>query len=158
VIAIDTSIEPFVGQERQAIKHWQNVFLADSQPELVAFFQQCVDENLIFNTLQHNEPAIIHCDYDLHHTMRYYSADTSKAEAFKQKLEDMSANFSLKKFWANNKFNLTVELSTVDYDTQSPQFDVVNTTLSTVWGINFPDRKIAQPFSSGLIEKLKAKK
>ncbi len=141
VIGIDTRIEPFENQQQEAIKNWQDIFLADSQPEILAFLQECINQNLILNVIGWTESSTEY-DYDTHGTMRYYSIDLQKAKIFIQKLEDMSAKFSLKKFWAQNKFDFTVEWSTVDFDTESTTFEVVNTQRAEIWGFAFPAHNI----------------
>lgn len=144
MIAIDTRIQPFENQQQEAIKNWQDIFLADSQTELLAFLQECVDQNLILNSIGWTDPTVEY-NYDEHNTIRYYSTDLPKAELFIQKLTDMSANFSLKKFWAQNKFDFTVEWSTVDFDTETTEFEVVNTPLGEIWGVSFPTPYMANP-------------
>ena len=148
MIAIDTRIQPFEGQEIEADKNWQDIFLADSQPELIAFFQECVDQNLILNSVGWSQLPEEKYNYDNHSTVRYYSVDLEKAEVFKQKLEDMAATFSLKKFWSENKFDFIIEQSLVDFDQEMIAFDAVNSELSEVWGTGFPSYQIAYSASN----------
>ena len=75
--------------------------------------------------------------------MRYYAVDLSKAKLFIQKIEDMSANFSLKKFWHQNKFDFPVEYSTVDFAEEFTLCEWVNTPCAKLWGTSWPSHDTA---------------
>lgn len=166
--AIDTKLMPFKYQKKTAKKNWQNIFLADSPlPELLTFCQECVDQNLVLNLvtrLKYDKgqliilsenltwvtmDGIIKIDEDFsnnepwQYIVRYYAVDLSKAKLFVQKIEDMSANFSLKKFWHQNKFDFSVEYSTVDFATEITSFEWVNIPCAEIWGISWPSAQIA---------------
>ena len=142
MIAIDTRIQPFEGQEIEADKNYQNIFLSESQPDLVAFMQECLDQELVLNSAGYSAQENYY-NFDDHGIIRYYAIDLEKAESFIAKLTDMSANFSVKKFWAENKFNFFVEHSTVNFDAEHIAFEVVDASTSQVWGTNFPNHQIA---------------
>lgn len=138
MIAIDTEIRCFDGLEIEANKNWQKIFLASGQPDLVKFFQDCLDQDLIINMVHHIESASLVYDFDKHAVIRYYSVDQPRAEIFTQKLEDMTADFSLKKFWFENKFHFFTSITAVDFETQIPEYTVVNSALGEVWSTSFP--------------------
>ncbi len=169
MIAIDTALVPFEYQMKAAKKNWQNIFLSDApMPELLKFCQDCVDQNLVLNLvtrLRHNKDqllvlsescsnltwmtmdGIIHEDVSTNapwqYIVRYYAIDLSKAKLFIQKIEDMSANFSLKKFWHQNKFDFSVKYSTVDFNTEITSFEWVNTPCAKIWGHSWPANDVA---------------
>ena len=169
--AIDTKLKPFEYQKKAAKKNWQNIFLADSPPpELVTFCQECVDQNLVLNLVTRLKQdqdqllvlsecsnkltwmtidGVIKTDEDFsknepwQYIVRYYAVDLLKAKLFIQKIEDMSANFSLKKFWHQNKFDFPVEYSTVDFVTEFTTCEWVNTPCAKLWGTSWPSDDIA---------------
>ena len=167
--AIDTKLQPFEYQKKAAKKNWQHIFLADSPlPELLAFCQECIDQNLVLNlvtrlrydkgqllVLPDNQltwmtmDGILHTDEDFSKTepwqflVRYYAVDLLKTKLFIQKIEDMSANFSLKKFWHQNKFDFSVEYKTVDFATEFTTCEWINLPRGKVGGIVWPSDEIA---------------
>ena len=161
MIAIDTKLVPFEFQKRTASKNWQNIFTADAPPpELLSFYQECVDQNLVLNFATSLFPikdrvlvlseswmtldSLLDIDQNFLHIepwqilIRYYSVDLHKAKLFIQKIEDMSADFSLKKFWYKNKFDFSVEYKTVDFTKEITSYELVNTPNAEIWGLSWP--------------------
>jgi len=108
--------------------------------EIFAFFQDCLDQNLILNLI----------DYVLEDVQSdrttYYSTTMENAQAFEQKFQDLSADFSMRKFWNQAGFETTTSIKEIDFnsveyltapDTQD-KVQVVNTDHSEIWGIPFP--------------------
>jgi hypothetical protein len=68
------------------------------------------------------------------------------AQAFEQKFQDLTADFSMRKFWNQAGFETTTSIKEIDFnsvgyltapDTQV-KVQVVNTDHSEIWGISFP--------------------
>ena len=108
--------------------------------EIFAFFQDCLDQNLILNLI----------DYVLEDVQSdrttYYSTTMENAQAFEQKFQDLAADFSMRKFWNQAGFETTTSIKEIDFnsveyltapDTQD-KVQVVNTDHSEIWGIPFP--------------------
>jgi hypothetical protein len=170
MIAIDTRLVPLEGKKKEAMQSWRDLFLADSPPaDFLAFCKECVDQNLIlpigsklydfedqllvvnkFNDWVNKETGMYPGDAfeDSHeswkHIIRYYAVDLPKAEIFIQKLEDMSADFSVKKFWLQNNWHFYTNYSTVDFDQEITSFTFVD--HSSLWDISWPSPIVAYHF------------
>jgi hypothetical protein len=106
-------------------------FLSSSYEQLFAFFKDCVDKNLVINLVEVN-PSMS-ADF-----CGYYSTTLENAQAFQQVVEDMSADFSLKKFWHNCGLALTVDITEIDFDSLPDLYTLVDVDTGELWEISFP--------------------
>lgn len=138
MIAIDTFLQPRVGHESKAEQNFIK-FCRSTHPKIVDFYWHCVHQNLILNRF-YWQP--VDWNHPVHPCMqsliRYYAIDMAKAQQFQLLHDDLSAEFSLKKFWMQNQFDITCELKAVDFDGETPQYEVVDTNKKVFWGIQFP--------------------
>jgi hypothetical protein len=138
MIAIDTFMQPMPGFEDEAEENFIE-FCSTTHPDIFEFLLDCVDQNLILNTL-YWEPL------DWRHPVhpwicsltRYYSIDRAKAELFLEKFRDMSADFSLQQFWNQRKFVIAFDLTEVDFEQETPEYEVVNRATGALWDLEFP--------------------
>jgi len=133
MIAINTVIKPMVGHEQEAIDNFYT-FHKSPHPELFEFFKEFVDQNLILNTMFWQP----YDDRNLNHLLRYYAVNMENAEIFQEKLLSESADFSMKKFWDQNKFDYSIELTEINFDEEFPQYYVVDNESGGVWGDVWP--------------------
>jgi hypothetical protein len=76
----------------------------------------------------------------------YYAISMENAQAFEQKFQDLSAEFSMRKFWNQSGFETTISMKEIDFnyveDPTHPEAlaknQIVNTDASEIWGIKFP--------------------
>ena len=106
-------------------------FLNTSYEQLFALFKDCVDKNLIINLVQ-VDPTMA-SDF-----CGYYSTTLENAQAFQQVVEDMSADFSLKKFWQDCGLALTVDITEIDFDSLPDLYTLIDVDTGELWEISFP--------------------
>jgi hypothetical protein len=107
-------------------------FLNPSYEQLFAFFKDCVDKNLIINLVQ-VDPSMT-SDF-----CGYYSTTLENAHAFQQVVEDMSADFSLKKFWHDCGLALTVTITEIDFESLTDNLHtLINVDQGDLWDLSFP--------------------
>jgi hypothetical protein len=133
MIAINTVIKPMVGHEQEAIDNFY-IFHESAHPDLFEFFKALVDQNLILNTIFW-EPYV---ENNVHQLLRYYAVNMANAEIVQEKLSSESADLSLKKFWNQNKFDYSVELTEINFDEELPQYYLVDENTGGFWGDIWP--------------------
>jgi len=101
---------------------------------LSAFFQQCVDQQLVLNTckLHTNPEDMYHC------TTTYFAVDHTQADKFITAFSDMSAEFSIMKFWSELSHQLTVIKTEIDFTQETDLLPLVDPEQQILWGQQFP--------------------
>lgn len=108
--------------------------------EIAAFFQGCIDQNLILNLSDNSQEA---GQPDI---TTYYSTTIENAQAFEQKFQDLTAEFSMRKFWNQSGFETTMTMKEIDFDSVENPTDpdarikvpVINDDHTEIWSIPFP--------------------
>jgi len=89
--------------------------------EIRNFMQQCIDQNLILDAHLGNV-SVTTARYD---KCRYFSTTAENAQQFVDKFCDMSAEFSMKKMWDQYEYDVSVEQSEIDFDTQPMPYQII---------------------------------
>lgn len=112
----------------------RNVRVNDNYEPLSAFFQQCVDQQLVLNTCQlHTNPE------DMYHTITtYFAVDHTQADKFITAFSDMSAEFSIMKFWSELSHKLTISKAQIDFTSVDDLLPLVDLEQKIIWGQQFP--------------------
>jgi hypothetical protein len=112
----------------------RNVRLNDNYEPLSEFFQQCVDQQLVLNTCKlHTNPE------DMFHTITtYFAVDHARADQFITAFSDMSAEFSIMKFWSELSHRLTVSKAQIDFTQENDLLPLVDREQKIIWGQDFP--------------------
>lgn len=138
MIAIETFMQPIAGFEAEAEENFIK-FCLTTHPDIFDFFVDCLDQNLILNTVHWTPVDWYHPVHPwIYSLARYYAVDMPKAEQFRKKFQDLSADFSIKKYWYQNKFDITCDLSEVDFSQETPEFEIINKETGALWDIVFP--------------------
>jgi hypothetical protein len=142
MIQIDVTMVPTIDSVENSFEcHVQ--FINLRYREIFAFFQDCLDQNLILNLTDY---VLENDQTDQSDRTTYYSTTMENAQAFEQKFQDLTADFSMRKFWNQAGFETTTSIKEIDFnsvgyltapDTQV-KVQVVNTDHSEIWGISFP--------------------
>ena len=106
-------------------------FLNPSYEQLFAFFKDCVDKNFIINVVT-VDPGMT-ADF-----CGYFSTSLENAQAFQRVVEDMSADFSLKKFWQDCGLALTVNITEIDFDSLTDLYTLTDVDTGELREISFP--------------------
>ena len=106
-------------------------FLNQSYTDLFSFFKQCIDQNLVINLVK------LEADSSVDWT-NYYSTSLENAQAFQQAVEDMDAEFSLKKLWDSCGFDMHVVVTEINFDDVDDAFDLLNEHTGEIWSVSFP--------------------
>jgi hypothetical protein len=107
-------------------------FLNQEHQTISKFFQNCIDQNLILNVFY----SVQDVKQD---TTTYYATTVEKAQAFEQMFQDVSAEFSMRKFWNQSGFETSVTMQEIDFENTHLDFgELVNEKFSEIWGIEFP--------------------
>jgi len=116
----------------------RNVRLNDNYEPLSAFFQQCVDQQLVLNTCQlQTNPE------DMYHTITtYFAVDHTQADKFITTFSDMSAEFSVMKFWSELSHRLSVTKTEIDFSLVDDILPLVDLHQQIIWGQQFPIEEI----------------
>lgn len=106
-------------------------FLNQSYHELYAFFKHCVDQNLVINLVQLEANSAV--DWT-----NYYSTTLENAQAFQQAIENIDAEFSLKKFWNDCGFDMKISIKEIDFDEVGDSAVLINESTGEIWSVAFP--------------------
>jgi len=110
----------------------------DNRIEMITFFNSCVTDSLVLNTVM-NIPGIDHAySRDLSHTTRYYAINTAKATEFQERFMSDTAPFSMKQLWAANGFEIQsiTQTQVVFEDEAADQLlDLVDVNDDLLWGL-----------------------
>lgn len=107
------------------------VLIEQSYQNVYDFFQRCLARNLLLNATV-NMPT----DDTSSAITRYFATTNENALAFEQVFSDMSAEFSMKKFWDQHGFNISIAHSEIDFDTVNDTVELIG-TFGEIWGIEF---------------------
>lgn len=92
--------------------------------EIRNFMQECIDQNLILDAcIGDVSVTTARCDKG-----RYFSTTPEKAQQFVDKFCDMSAEFSMKKMWDQYGYDIVIEQSEIDFDTQPMPYQIIPST------------------------------
>ena len=135
MIAIDIVMTPAVNNNHVSIANWTACINSD-HPVIFDFFQSCVDQNLILNKFYMEGDG-------LNDTTTYYSASTENARLFQKQFENQQLAFSvhqmsMKQFWYQFQFDIEIFQRSVDIDTMSNSFELVNKDTREIWTTKFP--------------------
>ena len=114
----------------------------NNRTEMIEFFNSCVTDSLVLNTVM-NLPGI---DYayrrDLSQTTRYYSINTTKATEFQERFMSITAPFSMKQLWMANGFDIqsVTQTQIVFEDEPTDQLlDLVDVNNNLLWGLEITE-------------------
>ena len=138
MIAIDVTMIPTNDQVENSPES-MGEFVNLQYREIVAFFQDCIDESLILNLIDNVVG-------DRESVTTYYSTSIENAQLFEQKFQDLSAEFSIRKFWNQHGFDTTISMKEIDFnyvEDLTVPYALVKTPLidkenSEIWGVPFP--------------------
>jgi hypothetical protein len=133
MIAIDVTIEPVTTGIDATFDSTQE-FINASHSEIAAFFRECIDENLVLNTLNIDPNATAEKD-----VTRYYSISLENAQEFQRRWEDSTRTFSMKQFWNNAGYNVSLSTVEINFDTvtDTDTIEIVS-EHGELWGWTFP--------------------
>ena len=106
--------------------------------ELVEFFNSCVTDSLVLNTVLSFVPTY---QEDQPFITRYYAIDTVKATEFQERFMSITAPFSIKQFWAANGFEISAMTQTQIVFENEPADeleDLVDVNTNLLWGVPYP--------------------
>jgi len=111
-------------------------FLKPNSQMIENFFKNCIDQQLILNTIwlgmPVNESEMIPSNY----VTRYFSTTPENAQAFLDVFLDMSADFSIKKMWSQYGLRVLINQYEIDFDLVEDNFDLISED-GKIWGIDF---------------------
>jgi hypothetical protein len=115
----------------------RNVRVNDNYEPLSAFFQQCIDQQLVLNTCQlRTNPE------DMFHTITtYFAVDHEKADKFITMFSDMSVEFSIMKFWSELSHRLSITKTEIDFNSVEDLLPLVDQEQRIMWGHQFPQEE-----------------
>jgi hypothetical protein len=126
MIAIDVTMFP-VGTDANVGQDYTMPFVNKEYKAIFAFFQDCVDQSLILNVIEHEE-------FFNSTVTTYFSPNMEKAQLFEQKFQDLTAEFSMRKFWNQSELDTTTAFREVDFDLVWNTFELVNQEFLEIWG------------------------
>jgi hypothetical protein len=127
VTMVQTNGDPFGESELREI-------LSTNYTELIEFFNSCVDDGLVLNTVI-PYPGIDSQDQPF--ITRYYAINTTKATEFQERFMSDTAPFSMKQFWAANDYTIQSITQTQIVFEDEPAYqlvDLVNVSTDLLWG------------------------
>ena len=114
----------------------------NNRTEMIEFFNSCVTDSLVLNTVM-NLPGIDHAyRRDLSQTTRYYSINTTKATEFQERFMSITAPFSMKQLWMANGFDIqsVTQTQIVFEDEPTDQLlDLVDVNNNLLWGLEISE-------------------
>ena len=99
-----------------------------------SFFENCVDQDLVLNFIDKTQ------DGETDVTI-YYSVSLENAQAFEQKFQDLSSEFSMRKMWNELGFETSISMTEIEFNPtgySQKLGSLVDNELKTIWGIDFP--------------------
>lgn len=135
MIAVDIIMTLADNNNHVSIANWTACINSD-HPVIFNFFQSCIDQNLILNKFNMGGDGV-------NDTTTYYSASTENAQLFQEQFENQLLAFSvnqmsMKQFWNQFQFNIEIFQRSVDFDTVSDLFELVNKDTGEIWTTKFP--------------------
>ena len=77
----------------------------------------------------------------IYQSIQLYENEMQKNEEFEQKFQDLTAEFSMKKFWNEFVLDITISQREVDFDEgalANSGAELVNKEHSRIWGYSYP--------------------
>lgn len=135
MIAIDIVMTPAANNNHVSIANWTACINSDHSV-IFDFFQSCVDQNLILNKFNMDGNGV-------NDTTTYYSISVENARLFQEQFENQQLTFSvnqmsMKQFWNQFQFDIEIFQRSVDFDTVSNLFELVNKQTGEIWTTKFP--------------------
>ena len=127
MIAIEVTMVP-VGAGASTQDEYTIPLIIKEHAKIMAFFQDCVDQSLILNLFTDEK-------IDTKTVTTYFSLDMEKALLFEQKFQNVTAEFSMKKFWNQSDLDTTVVFREIHLDQVTNTLQLVNQELDTIWGV-----------------------
>jgi hypothetical protein len=127
MIAIDVTMVP-VGADAHIQDEYTIPLIIKEHDKIMAFFQDCVDQLLIVNLFTDKK-------FDQKSVTTYFSLDMEKALLFEQKFQNVTAEFSMKKFWNQSDLDTTIAFREINLDQVTDTLKLVNQELCTIWGV-----------------------
>ena len=137
---VEIGMTATVNNNHNSIANWLCCMNSDYQ-FIFDFFQNCIDQNLIINK--------INIDVDgISDTTIYYSSGIKNAKLFQEQFENQQLNFSIKpmsmkQFWNQFQFDIDIFQRSIDFNTVSNLFELVNKDTGEIWNTKFP---LGNPF------------
>lgn len=133
--AIDIVMTPTANNNHVSIASWIACINVD-HPVIFDFFQSCVHQNLILNKFCIDADGV-------NDTTTYYSDSIENAKLFQEQFENQQLNFSInpmsiKQFWNQFQFDIDIFQRSVDFDTVSNLFELVDKSTGEIWNTKFP--------------------
>ena len=110
------------------LKFYTIPLIIKEHDKIMAFFQDCVDQLLIINLFTDKK-------FDEKSVTTYFSLDMEKALLFEQKFQNVTAEFSMKKFWNQSDLDTTIAFREINLDQVTDTLKLVNQELCTIWGV-----------------------
>jgi hypothetical protein len=135
MIQIDVTMSPTKThlENTQDLKlNWVN----ENFHDVFSFFENCVDQDLVLNVFDEVE------DGENEITI-YYSVSMENAQAFEQKFQDLSADFSIRKFWNKLGFETSISMKEIEFEPtgySQKLGSLVDKELKTIWALEFEAR------------------
>ncbi len=95
--------------------------VVQSYAEIYNFFKDCIDKNFILNTVNMSR-----IESTSQTSTRYYAITSENAQAFQDAFTNMDVDFSMKKLWAENGFNVLLTQSEIDFDFVENNFELID--------------------------------
>ena len=106
-------------------------FLEPSYQNIYNFLKSCVDQNLILNVVVVDQRGLLE-----ENITQYFATTTQLAQEFEQVFSDMSAEFSIKKFWSQHDFDISISHHEIDFDMVDDTFELIG-PRGEIWGQEF---------------------
>ena len=105
--------------------------VSQSRDEVYDFFKNCIDKNLVIKAV-----ADIDVDDLSKNKTRYFSTTIENAQAFQNAFTDMAVDFSMRKMWDENGFDISIEQHEVDFDNESDLCELISPN-GDIWATSF---------------------
>jgi hypothetical protein len=103
--------------------------IVPSYQHIYDFFKNCIDQNVLLNVAAVSEEPSVN-------VTTYFATTIENAQAFEQVFSDMSAEFSIKKFWSQHDFDISISHHEIDFDTVDDTFELIG-PRGEIWGQTF---------------------
>jgi hypothetical protein len=104
-------------------------YITESYKNVQVFFLDCIDKNVVLNAFE-----IIHTDTPNVVVTRYFATTVENAEIFQNAFADMSTEFSMKKMWNEQGFDISFEQHEVNFDQAYGVSDLI-TSDGMIWSL-----------------------
>jgi hypothetical protein len=138
MIQIEVSMSTTNSELDNSLEYHAN-FINPNLDKILAFFRNCVDQGLVLNFIDNVQEE----NTDI---TTYYSISMESAQEFERKFQDLSAEFSMRKFWREAGLEISFSMKEIDFNyvedpTHPEAFKktvLVDEENSIIWGIRFP--------------------